>query len=272
LRLAQSTISAQVKALEESLGEQLFTRSGRRLELTEVGRIVFRYADEIFSLGRELQDTLQGRPAGRPLKLEVGIADVVPKLVVMRLLEPALSLPEQVQLVCREDKPDCLIAALASHNLDVVLSDAPVDPSVPIRAFSHLLGECGTCFFAIQKIAASCRRGFPKSLDDAPMLLPTENTMLRRSLEQWFSSKGIRPRIVGEFEDSALLRVFGQIGAGVFPATAVLVEDIKKQHRVQLLGQVNEVRQRFYAISVERRIKHPAVLAISEQARQKIFG
>jgi len=272
LRLAQSTISGQIRDLEESLGEQLFTRASRRLKLTEVGSVVFRYADEIFTLGRELQDTVRGRPVGRPLKLAVGVADVVPKLVALRLLEPALSLPEPVRLVCREDKPERLIAALASHNLDVVLSDAPVDSSIPIRAFSHLLGECGTDFFATQKIAVAHRRGFPESLDNAPMLLPTENTMLRRSLEQWFSAKEIRPNVVGEFEDSALLRVFGQIGAGIFPATAVVADEIKRQHRVQLVGRVDEVRQRFYAISVERRIKHPAVLAISEEARQNVFG
>ncbi len=272
LRLAQSTISGQIKALEEALGEQLFTRSGRRLALTEVGTMVFRYADEIFSLGRELQDTLQGRPVGRPLKLEVGVADVVPKLVALRLLEPALRLPEPVRLVCREDKPDRLIAALAAHQLDLVISDAPVDASIPIRAFSHLLGECGTYFFATKKLAAAHRRGFPKSLDHAPMLLPTENTMLRRSLEQWFSAQEIRPKVVGEFEDSALLQVFGQTGTGIFPATAVIADEIKRQHKVQLVGRVDEIRQRFYAISVERRIKNPAVLAISEEAHQTIFG
>jgi len=272
LRLAQSTISGQIKTLEDSLGERLFTRSGRRLVLTEVGDVVYRYADEIFSLGRELQDTLQGRPVGRPLKLEVGVADVVPKLVAQRLLAPALSLPEPVRLVCREDKPERLIAALVSHDLDVVLSDAPADPSMPVRAFSHLLGECETWFFANKKVALAHRKRYPLSLDNAPMLLPTENILLRRSLEQWFAEKEIRPNVVGEFEDSALLRMFGQMGTGIFPAASVIEEEIKRQHNIQLVGRAEEVKQRFYAISVERRIKHPAVFAISEEARNKMFG
>lgn len=272
LRLAQSTVSGQIRSLEHVLGEKLFARSGRRLVLTEIGRIVYRYADEIFSLGRELQDVIKGRPVGRPLRLVVGIADVVPKLVAQRLLEPALKLPEPVHLVCHEDKPDRLLAQLAVHSLDVVIADAPVAPSVRIRAFNHLLGECDVVFFATAKLAASYQRGFPKSLDGAPVILPTENTTLRRSLDQWFATRGIRPRVVGEFEDNALLKVFGQAGMGLFPASSVIADEIRRQYRVRPIGKLDGVRERFYAISVDRKLKHAAVIAISREARQKLFG
>jgi len=272
LRLAQSTVSGQIHSLEHTLGEKLFVRSGRRLVLTEVGRVVYRYADEIFSLGRELQDAVKGRPVGRPLTLVVGIADVVPKLVARRLLEPALKLPEPVRLVCREDKPDRLLAELATHNLDIVIADAPVGPSIRVRAFNHLLGECGVVFFATAELASRYRRGFPESLDGAPLLLPTENTTLRRSLDQWFTARGIRPEVVSEFEDSALLKVFGQTGMGIFPASSVIADQVRDQYRVRVVGRLDEVRERFYAISVERRIEHPAVVAIGKEARQKTFG
>lgn len=272
LRLAQSTVSGQIRALEVSLGEKLFTKSGRRLVLTEIGRVVYRYAEEIFSVGRELQDALKGRPMGRPLRLVVGIADVVPKLVARRLLAPALKLSETVRMTCREDKPDRLLADLAVHDLDVVIADAPVPPSVRVRAFNHLLGECGVDFYATARLAAAHRRGFPKSLEGAPVLLPTENTTLRRSLEQWFASRGIRPNIVAEFEDSALLKVFGQTGTGIFPAHSIIADEVQRQYQVRLIGRADKVRERFYAISVERRLNHPAVIAITEEARQKVFG
>jgi LysR family transcriptional activator of nhaA len=272
LRLAPSTVSGQIRSLEQVLGEKLFARSGRRLVLTEIGRVVYRYADEIFSLGRELQDAVKGRPVGRPLKLVVGIADVVPKLVAQRLLEPALELDAPVHLVCHEDKPERLLAELAVHSLDVVIADAPVAPTVRIRAFNHLLGECGVVFFATAKLAAARKRGFPKSLDGAPVILPTENTTLRRSLDQWFATRGIHPRVVGEFEDNALLTVFGEAGMGLFPAASVIAGEIERQYRVRPLGKLEGLRERFYAISVERKLKHSAVIAICEEARQKLFG
>jgi LysR family transcriptional activator of nhaA len=272
LRLAPSTVSGQIRSLEETLGEQLFAKSGRRLVLTETGHVVFRYAEEIFTLGRELQDAVKGRPVARPLKLVVGIADVVPKLVALRLLEPALKLSEPVHLVCREDRPEPLLAELAVHNLDLVISDTPVGPSIRIRAFSHLLGECGVVFFATKELAAAHRRKFPKSLDGAPMLLPTENTTLRRSLDQWFAARGVRPKLVGEFEDAALLKVFGQTGLGIFPATSVIADEVQRQYQVRPVGRTDEIRERFYAVSIERKLKHPAVVAISQEARQKLFG
>ncbi len=272
LHLSHPTLSAQIHALEEQLGEQLFTKVGRKLALTEMGRVVYRYADEIFTLGRELVDTVQGRATGQPLRLDVGIVDVVPKLVVRRLLQPALGLAEAVRLVCHEDSNEKLLADLALHTLDVVISDAPVPSGSSVRAFNHLLGETGVAFFGTRALVKKYRAGFPGSLDGAPMLLPLENLMLRRALNQWFERNGIRPRVVAEFEDSALLKVFGADGAGLFPAPVVVEREVKAQYGVVRLGPVEGVRERFYAISVERRLKHPAVVAISDAARQKLFA
>ena len=271
LSLTQATISAQIRALEEVLGEKLFSRVGRNLALTEMGRMVFRYADEIFTLGRELMDTLKGRPTGRPIRLVVGVADVLPKLIAHRLLEPAFKLSEAIRIICREGKHDHLLAQLAVHELDLVLTDAPIGSTVKIRAFSHLLGECGVTVFGAAPLAVRYRRRFPRSLTGAPFLLPTDNTVLRRSLDHWFEAEGIRPTVIGEFEDSALLKVFGQRGAGLFLAPSVIEAEVRRQYSVQIVGRVESVRERFYAISVERKLKNPAVVAISEAARQKLF-
>ncbi len=268
LGLAQPTISGQLRTLEDALGEKLFVRSGRHLVLTETGQTVYRYADEIFSLGRELQETLKGRPPNRPIRLMVGIADFVPKLIVYRLLQPALALPEPVRLVCREGKPERLLADLAVHSLDVVVADTPVAPTVKIRAFSHLLGECGVAFFGTEALAKRYRKGFPRSLDGAPLLMPTETSALRRSLDDWFHAQGIRPTVLGEFDDSTLLKVFGQAGWALFPAPSAIAQDVTRQHDVVRIGQLDSVRARFYAISVERRLRHPALVAISAAARQ----
>jgi LysR family transcriptional activator of nhaA len=272
LHLAQPTISGQLKALEEALGEKLFERTGRRLVLTDVGRVVYRYADEIFSLGRELQDTLRGRPTGRPVRFTVGVADAVPKLVAYRLLQPALALPGPVHVVCREDKPDRLLAELSVHSLDLVLSDAPASPAVKVRAYSHLLGETAIAFFGTDALVSAHRKGFPCSLDGAPVLLPAEGSSLRRSLEQWFEAEGLRPRVVGEIEDSALLKVFGQAGTGLFPAPVAIEAEIRAQFGVEVAGRVDAVKERFYALSAERKLKHPAVVAIREAARSQLFG
>jgi LysR family transcriptional activator of nhaA len=267
LGLAPSTVSKQIHELEDVLGHPLFAHSGRRLVLTESGRVVFRYAEEIFGLGRELQDTLKDRPVGRPLRLSVGVADVVPKLIAQRVLERALEMGQPVRLVCREDKPDLLVAELALHNLDVILTDAPAAPHVKVKAFSHLLGEYGITFFGLAETATRLRKGFPGSLNGAPVLLPTENTMLRRTLDQWMDGASIRPNIVGEFEDSALLMAFGQRGAGLFPAPSPIAAEVARQYSVVPVGVVPGVRERLYAVSVERRIKHPAVAAVCDAAR-----
>jgi LysR family transcriptional activator of nhaA len=272
LRLSHPTLSAQIRSLEDQLGEKLFTKVGRKLALTEVGRVVFRYADEIFTLGREMVDTVRGRSGGQPLRLDVGIADAVPKLVARRLLEPALRLPEPVRLICHEASYEKLLADLALHAIDIVIADAPVPTGSSIRAFNHLLGETGVSFFGTKKLAQAYKRGFPRSLDGAPMLLPLENLTLRRSLNQWFDRNDIKPRVVAEFEDSALLKVFGADGLGLFAAPAVVEEEVIAQYNVELLGRADAVKERFYAISVERRLKNPAVVAILDAAREEIFA
>jgi LysR family transcriptional activator of nhaA len=271
LRVSAPAISTQLKVLEDQLGEKLLTRSGRRLVLTETGRTVYGYAEDIFVLGRELLDVVKNRPIGRPLRLDVGVVDVMPKIVVQTLLAPAMRIREPVRLVCREASSDQLLARLATHELDVVLSDSPMDPSVKIRAYSHLLGECGVVFVAGAKSAAHYRRKFPQSLEGAPMFLPTENTALRRNLDYWFESKRIRPQVIAEFEDYALLRAFGESGAGVFPMPSAVQNQIRRQKGVRMVGITNEVRTQFYAISAERKLQHPAVVAIRDAARSELF-
>ena len=272
LRLAPPTISGQVRALEGSLELKLFDRVGRKLELTEAGRMVFHYADEIFNLGGELLDTIKGRPTGRPIRLRVGVSDVLPKLLCHDLLEPALRLPEPVQIVCHGDKTERLLAALAVQSLDLVLSDVPVGGNIKVRAFNHLLGECGLTFLATPDLARKYRRGFPKSLEGAPLLVPTGENLVRRSLDHWFESIGVRPHFVAEFDDSGLLKSFGQGGEGIFGVPSVVEAGVRKQYGVHIVGRTDEVIERFYAITAERRIKHPAAVAISESARQKLFA
>ncbi len=272
LRLAQPTISGQIRSLEESLGEKLFARVGRRLVLTEIGQIVYRYADEIFALGSELADVLKGRPRGRPVRLLVGISDVIPKLIAYRILQPALALKGGVQLICCEDKPDRLLLDLSAHELDLVLTDAPAHSAVGVRVFHHLLGSSGVALFAPPAMAVQYRKDFPKRLDGAPFLLPMENSASRGALDQWFDAHGIRPAVVGEFQDSALLSVFGQAGAGIFAAPAAIGSEVQRYYRVALIGRLDSVITEYYAISAERKIKHPAVAAISEAAREKLFA
>jgi len=273
LRLAHPTISAQIHRLEEVLGEKLFIRKGRNLVLTELGRVAFRYADEIFLLGREMTETIRGRASGRPIRLVVGLSDVLSKSIVHRILQPALRLEDQVQIICRADRStEAFLGELATNAVDVVLSDAPIGPGMAVRAFNHLLGECGTAFFASPALARSCRRNFPASLDGLPFLLPGRNSSLRRTLEQWFDAQGIRPKMVGEMDDAALMKVLGEAGVGIFAAPDVVDEDTGERYRVKQIGQAKEIRQRFYAISVERKIKHPAVVAICEGARRDLLS
>jgi LysR family transcriptional regulator, transcriptional activator of nhaA len=270
LRLTQATVSAQLKSLEASLGEKLFRKSGRRLTLTETGKLVFRYADEIFSLGQEMLGTLKGRPEGSLARLNVGVTDVVPKLVAYQLIEPALKLKDAYRIVCREGTNEELLPALAVHDLDVVLTDAPIGRELNVKAFHHLLGECGVLLFANAGLAATYRRNFPGSLDVAPFLLPTRNTNLRRSLDQWFDQRGIQPKIIAEFEDNALLMAFGQHGVGIFAAPAVIRREVETKYDVKVIGEVSGVHERFYAVSLDRKLRHPAVLAISDAARARL--
>jgi LysR family transcriptional activator of nhaA len=270
LHLAQPTLSSQIKKLERAIGADLFDRVGRSMVLTETGQIVYRYADEIFALGREMTDTLRGRPSLDRLRLAVGVPDVLPKLVVYQLLRPALDLAERTQLVCYEGKLQDLLADLAVHRLDIVLADCPVTPDTHVRAFNHLLGECGVSVFGTQELSRRYRAGFPASLNQAPMLLPTQNTSLRRALEQWFDDHGIQPLVMHEFEDSAVMKVFGQGGEGLFVAPSSIEKEVCQQYCVRIAGRIPTVKERFYAISIERRLKHPAVVAISTAARKKL--
>lgn len=272
LRLAPPTISAQLRTLESSLGEKLLTRSARGVQPTEVGHVVYRYADDIFSLGREMLDTIKDRPTGHPLQLVIGIADVLPKEISHALIEPALQLREPVQVTCREDNQEHLLAQLSIQELDVVLSDTPIGPPAKIRAYNHLLGECGMTFFATPELWNKYRRRFPMVLQEAPLLLPADNTNVRRALDQWFDAQQIRPFVIGQFEDFALLRQFGENGTGMFAAPSVLEKQFRKQRKLRLVGRAEGVRNRFYAISVERKLKHPAVVAICETARHHLFS
>ncbi|MBL9004821.1 MAG: transcriptional activator NhaR [Myxococcales bacterium] len=271
LRLTQPTLSAQLRSLENSIGESLFDRVGRQMVLTATGRVVLQYADEIFSLGRDLQQAIKRGDSGR-LRLQVGIADVLPKLIAQQILLPVYRMSDPVRLVCREDRPERLLAELALHELDVVLTDAPLPPSVRVRAFNHLLGESPVAMFAAPALARQYRARFPRSLSDAPILLPTEQTMLRRGVDSWLSTHDLRPNVVGEFEDSALLKTIAQAGIGVFAAPTLMAEPIRAQYGCELIGHLDGVVERFYAISVERRIKHPAVAEICDAARQKLFA
>jgi LysR family transcriptional activator of nhaA len=271
LRLAQPTISGQLRSLEDSLGEKLFAKSGRGLILTQTGRTVFQYAEEIFGLGQELQDVLKGRPQGRPLRLLAGVSDMLPKWIAYRLLQPALLLPDPVQLTCLEDAPERLLADLIDHRLDVVLSDAPITAVTRVKAFNHLLGTCGVTLFAAPALAAKFRKGFPASLDGAPFLLPTRDSSLRRSLDRWMDANRIRPKIAGEFKDSALMKVFGQAGTGVFASPSIIEKEIRSHFQTSIIGRVDAITECFYAISMERKVRHPAVAAICDAARNTLF-
>lgn len=271
LHVTQSTISAQIRRLEKAAGANLFDRVGRNLVLTETGHVVYRYANEIFSLGRELMETLDGRPGGHALRLRVGSVLSMPKTIVYRLLEPAMQIEEPVQIIYDEGSSDELLARLAVHSLDVVLSDVPSSPHVRVNAFNHLLGECGVSIMCSARSASKYRRNFPRSLHGAPFLVPGAKSALRQELEQWFDREEIRPVIRGELADSTVLKVFGSIGVGIFAIPSVVEEEVQRQYRVRSIGRLPAIRERFYAISTERRLRHPAVVAITDAARQRLF-
>ncbi len=271
LNLTPQTISGQLSLLEENLGEALFNRVGRNLELTETGRLTLSYADEIFTLGGELEQVVRNLPSGRPLVFKVGVADAVPKSIAYRLLAPALQLPEPIRIICRENSIDSLLADLALHRVDLVIADSPIPQGVNVRGFNHQLGECGVTFFATPKQAKGLRKEFPQSLNGTPMLIPGEMTVAQNRLLDWLDRLHIHPRIVGEFDDSALMKTFGQAGAGVFIAPTPIAAEVEKQYGVVSIGQSDEILEQFYAISVERKISHPAVVAITETAREWLF-
>ncbi len=271
LNLAQPTISGQLAVFEDAIGEKLFHREGRKLILTDTGRTVFHYAEEIFALGRDLTSTLEGQGAERGMRLSIGVTDALPKLIAYRLIEPALKLSDAVQLHCFEDKTERLLEDLSLHRFDLVLSDIPATQSTGTRTFNHLLGECGVSIFGTPELAARYRPNFPYSLDGAPFLLPTPSTALRRSLDQWFDLEDMHPNIRAEFDDSALLKTFARAGVGLFVAPVAVETEISQRYNTEIIGRIDSVRERFYAISAQRKLKHPAVLAILENAKSKLF-
>jgi LysR family transcriptional activator of nhaA len=271
LLLAQPTVSKQLKALERSLGVSLFERRGRGLETTETGRLAFRYADGIFALGHELVEALEGGNVGRTVRLKVGVAMVVPKLLVHRLLAPLQTMEPPPTLVLTEDRPNRLMADLALHDVDVVLSDAPIPPGVSIRAYNHLLGVCPVSVFAAHTLLEIHGRDFPRCLDGAPILLPTAHAAMRSPLERWFASEGVRPQVVSEFQDSALMKVYGQEAAGYFVAPSAIEGEVCERYGVELVGR-SPVADRFYAITLERRIKNRAISLLASAAHEELFG
>jgi LysR family transcriptional regulator, transcriptional activator of nhaA len=272
LHVSQPTISAQIQALEGVLGEKLFRRTGRNLVLTDIGQHVLSYAEEIFSIGQDLLSSVKQRPTSRPLRFHLGVADALPKLVTYRIIEPIFSLQQPVQVSCWETKVSDMLVELAAYRLDIVLADEPASSGVNARIFNHLLGECGVTFCAEAALAKKLRRGFPKSLNGAPALLPMANTGLRRSIEKWFHANGIRPRLVGEFEDPALLHVLAFHGLGFIPVATLVAKEAATRFRFGVIGQTDACRQRFYAITPERKLTHPAVTAITSDARRRLLA
>jgi len=272
LHLTPQTISGQLSLLENYLGVDLFTRVGRNLELTEIGRLVLSYADEIFSLGGELEEAIHQLPTNRPQLFRVGVVDVVPKSIAHRILKPALHMPDPVRIVCREANLDTLLAELVLHRLDLVLADRPIPHTVSAHGFSHKLGECAVSFFATEELEKKLTGDFPGCLNGAPLLLPSSGNQLRSGIDRWMDKYRIHPHMVGEFDDSALMKAFGQESAGIFVAPAAIEAEVESQYQVTAIGRTNEVKAHFYAISVERRILNSIVSTVMETARESLFA
>lgn len=271
LHVSPPSISAQIRELETALDAKLFRRIGRNNVLTDTGQIVLRYAEEIFMLGRDLSSVLKQQPTARTFRLNVGIADSFPKLISYEILKPAFKMPT-VQIICREGKIEDLLAQLAAHRLDIVLADEPASSGVKFRAFNHLLGESEITLCATSDLAKKLRRNFPKSLHNAPALLPTDNSPLRRELENWFRQYQIMPRVVAEFEDPALMKVIAAQGQGFAPIPTVVLRDANECYQLLPIGVAERCKEQFYAITAERKITHPVVSLLTENARQLIFS
>jgi LysR family transcriptional activator of nhaA len=272
LHVTPQTISGQLRLLAQEMDGQLFEKKGRRLVPTDLGRVVYEYAEEIFSRGQELASVMRGASPLERRSVTIGISDVVPRLVAWRVLAPLMQREQPYRVTCRAGTLEALVAELAAHRLDLVLSTSALPPDAGIRAFSHLLGESDLAFFAAPKLARRLARDFPQSLHLAPFLLPTPRSANRRVLDAWFAGTGITPTVVGEFDDSGLLKTAGQGGVGVFPGPAAIEDEIVRQFQVRVIGRTGAMRARFYAISTERKIKHPAVVEITERARTDVFG
>lgn len=271
LHLTPQTISGQLAELERSLGTDLFRRIGRRLELTSAGKLALSHADEIFQIGNELEQSLRSGAGSGEQSFRVGVADAVPKSLAYQLLAPAMALAEPVRLICYEDKLERLFAELAIHQLDLVIADRPLPSELGLKGYNHELGRCTVAFYAVPELAARYRSTFPRSLDGAPFLLPGDKVAVQAPLTRWFNEQQIQPHIIGKFDDSALMKAFGKAGAGIFPAPAILSNEIGDQYGVEVIGCAHEVMVRYYAISIERRLTHPAVVAVSEAAKQSLF-
>ena len=266
LHLTPQTISGQINLLEDQLGQALFVKVGRSLEMTEIGRLVMNYADEIFALGQELQETVRNVPEERPVLFRVGIADVVPKTIAHRLIQPVFEMSDPVRIQCRENSLENLLSELALHRLDAVIADGPIPTGLNIQGFNHALGECGISFLAKRSLVKNLKGDFPHNLDGAPMLLPSEINRVHPRLLRWFEALQVHPQIVGEFDDSALMKVFGQAGSGIFVSPTANVNEVAQHYGAVVIGSTDEIREQFFAISVERRISHPVVLAITRAA------
>jgi len=271
LHITPQTISGQVRLLEESLDTELFVRQGRGIELTDAGRLVMQYAEEMFSLGAELEQVLRHYPKGKPTEFRVGVSDALPKSLVYRLLQPAVNLADPVRIVCFEWDLDRLLAELAMHKLDLVIADTPIPASVDVRAYNHRLGESGLSFLATRQLAGQHPAPFPQCLADMPLLLPGGDSAVRQKLMSWLDRQELRPNIVGEFDDSALMTAFGQEGVGAFAVPTVIEDEYLVAGELQVLGRVADVRSDYYAISVERKLTHPCVLAITASARSRFL-
>jgi LysR family transcriptional activator of nhaA len=272
LHLTPQSISGQLGELEENLGVELLRKAGRGLEVTEMGQRIFRYADEIFALGNELLDVALDKTATKSQPFRIGIADSVPKSVAYRVVEPVLRIGEPVRLVCKEGRLSSLLAEMAVHRLDMVIADRPMPTNLNVRGYNHLLGESDLTVFATARLARSLPGTFPALLDKAPFLLPGEDAAVRPRLVQWFEAQGLHPRIVGEFDDSALLKSFGQAGAGLFVAPTAIADYVCRQYAVQPLGRIAAVVEQLYAITTERRLKHPAIVAVVKATQREVFG
>ncbi len=270
LRLSGPTLSAQIRRLEESLGDKLLRRSGRRLVLTDTGRLIMPYADQIFSLGQQITEVSRGGLAPRPLRLAVGVVDVLSHLVVYRLLEPALRLRPRMQLIVRADRPERLLADLAAHDLDIVFSDSVLPAQARTQFFTHFLGESGMSFYAVPRLAALYRRRFPRSLEGAPLLLLSEHTAAGHALDLWLESHRIRPEVIGRFDGFAIARVFAESGEGVLAAPWLIEPELEQRYGVKSIGRIPELKTQFYAVSLERKIQHPGVSAICNGIQEKL--
>jgi LysR family transcriptional activator of nhaA len=272
LNLTPQTLSGQIGLLEDTLGVPLFLRVGRRLELTETGRLALSYADEIFQIGNELEEAVRARPERHAIPFRVGVDDAVPKSIAYRLLTPAMELASPVRIVCREDKLVRLLVELAIQRVDLILADRPMPDEANVKGYSHKLGNCGITFFAAPRLAKTFKKKWPHVLDAAPLLIPGKDAAIRTPLMRWFDVHQLRPHIVGEFDDSALMQAFGQAGIGIFIAPSVIADEVQREHGVAVVGRTDEVTEQFYAISLERRLTHPAVVAINDTAHRELFA